>query len=291
MTTLPTSIASGGCTCPPPPECDRSNPTHASTTMQGGQAVFENDNYRITMGDNNTVNIYNKHTCETYEAWGDPHMKVDGQQAFDFWGTTTLKLEDGTKVTFETTPFDGNSSMTLTSRVTITNGDYGVQVSGIDTNKTGDLKIDEAKGWGKTLDWAIDDGNKLRENPNGQGFVAVDHCGNIRKVDQQYINETDLMKGGKDGKGDADKIPQQFKDAFRLLTGLISISFAGLFMGALAGAGGCGNDRSHIPERDGPRRGRPDTSEQDGPFQPLRDLDKAVRDKLRFELTLVRALF
>ena len=41
-----------------------SNPTNASTHMSGGQAVFENDNYRITAGDNNTVNIYNKNTGE-----------------------------------------------------------------------------------------------------------------------------------------------------------------------------------------------------------------------------------
>jgi len=34
-------IAIGGCG-----PVDRSNPSHASTSMQGGQAVFENDNYR-----------------------------------------------------------------------------------------------------------------------------------------------------------------------------------------------------------------------------------------------------
>src|SRR5262245_24761912 len=167
MISYPSSYASGSCATRP----DASNPTNASTRMEGGQAVFENDNYRITMGDNNTVTIFNKNTGETYQAWGDPHMNVDGQHAFDFWGTTTLKLDDGTKVTIETTPWANNPSMTLSSRVTITNGDYGVQVSGIDTNKTGDLRIDEAAGWGKTLDWAVADGNKIRENPNGSGFI------------------------------------------------------------------------------------------------------------------------
>ena len=223
-----------------------SNPTHADTTMQGGQAVFENDNYRITMGDNNTVTIHNKNTGETYQAWGDPHMNVDGQHAFDFWGTTTLKLEDGTKVTIETTPWAQNPNMTLSSKVTITNGDYGVQVSGIDTNRVGDLKIQEAEGWGQTLDWAVSDGNRLQENPAGQGFVAVDSHGNIRKVDQQYINETDLMKGG------ADKLAHQFKDAFRVLAGLVSISFVGRFLEALGQ--GEGRGRPHHDD-DKPGRG------------------------------------
>jgi len=216
---------------------ERSNPTNANTTVQGGQAVFENDNYRITMGDDNTVTIHNKDTGETYQAWGDPHMNVDGQHAFDFWGTTTLKLEDGTKVTIETTPWANDPSMTLSSKVTITNGDYGVQVSGIDTNKVGDLKIQEAEGWGRTLDWAVKDGNRLHENPAGKGFVAIDRDGNIRKVDQQYINETDLMKGG------ADKLTHQFKDAFRLLAGLVSISFVGQFLDALGQGHGAGRPR------------------------------------------------
>lgn len=231
MTTTYTATLSATTTSLPPSGVDRSNPTNASTSMQGGQAVFENDNYRITAGDNNTVTIHNKNTGETYQAWGDPHMKVDGKQAFDFWGTTTLKLEDGTKVTIETTPWANNPNMTLSSKVTITNGDYGVQISGIDTNRVGDLKIQEAEGWGQTLDWVVDDGNRIHENPAGQGFVAIDGNGNIRKVDQNYINQTDLMKGG------ADRLTDQFKDAFRALTGLASIHFVGAFLDALNGGG------------------------------------------------------
>ncbi len=226
MTTFPSTISAGGCV--PPPCGDRTNPSHASTSMQGGKAVFENDNYRIAMGDDNSVKIHNKHTGETYEAWGDPHMKVDGQQAFDFWGTTTLALEDGTKVTIETTPFAQNNAMTLSSQVTITNGDYGVRVGGIDTNKVGDLKIDEAAGWGGVLDAVTKDGNTLHENPVGQGFVAIDDNGRLRKVDQQYINETDLKKGG------ADKLVDRYRDAFSQLRGLLSIAFVGGFLSGFA---------------------------------------------------------
>ena len=71
----------------------------------------------------NSVHIFNKNTGENYLTWGDPHLQVDGQQAFDFWGTTTLALEDGTKVTIETTPWVNNSAMTLSSKVIITNAD------------------------------------------------------------------------------------------------------------------------------------------------------------------------
>jgi len=222
--------------CNPPP-CDGprgSNPTHASTSMQGGQAVFENDNYRITAGDDNTVTINNKHTGETYQAWGDPHMKVDGQQDFDFWGKTTFALEDGTKVTIDTTPNKDNPSTTLSSKVTITNGDYGVQITGVDTNKTGDLKINEAKGYGRVLDAVTTDGNTVQENPAGKGFVAVDQHGQVRKVDQDYINKTDEVKTG--------KLQDKHQEAFEKLRSLISIAFEGVFLG---NHGGQGNDGHH----------------------------------------------
>ncbi len=206
------------------PNVDPCNPTAASTSMQGGKAVFENDNYRITAGDDNTVTINNKHTGETYEAWGDPHMKIDGKDSFDFWGTTTLRLEDGTKVTIQTTPWANDPSMTLSSKVTITNGDYGVQIGGIDTNCTGDLRIDEGKGWGQVLDAVVSDGNVLQENPTGKGFLAIDDSGQIRTVDQTYINQTDLQKSG------ANKQPDAMQELFRLFSSLLSVSYQGRFI-------------------------------------------------------------
>lgn len=257
------AIHHGGCL--PPPCKDPANPTNASTRMEGGQAVFENDNYRITAGDNNTVTICNKHTGETYQAWGDPHMKIDGQQAFDFWGTTTLKLEDGTKVTIETTPWDNNPNMTLSSKITITNGDYGAQISGIDTNKTGDLHIDETTGWGSVLDAVVKDGNTIHENPAGQGFLGIDGDGNIKKVDQNYINDTDLLKGGGQvNQGatqapGADRLADFAQAAFQAFSGLMSMSFLGGFLsGFAAGAasqGGEGPGRGHHHDNDHGHRG------------------------------------
>jgi hypothetical protein len=206
---------------------DPANPTNASTSMQGGKVCFENDNYRITMGDDNTVHIYNKNTCESYLAWGDPHMNIDGQHAFDFWGTTTLSLDDGTKVTIETTPWQNNPEMTLSSKVTITSGDYAVQVSGIDTNQVGDLKFEEGKGWGGLTDLMVADGNVIYENPFGKGFLGLDG-GQIQKVDQNYINKTDLAKSA--------NLEAHARDAFAQLTGLLSVGFAGSFLSALRSA-------------------------------------------------------
>lgn len=240
-----------------------SNPTNASTRMEGGQAVFENDNYRITAGDNNEIRIHNKNTGENYRIWGDPHVDIDGKHTFDFWGTTTFQLDDGTKLTIETVT--AGNDMTLASKMTITNGDYAAQVSGIDTHTRGDLKVDEGKGWGVVLDAAVDDGNVLRENANGKGFVAVDSNGQLRQVDQAYINKTDLQLNA------AKPQPQQppafqpaaefARNLFAMFSGLLSASFTGAFMSALASAG---NDSKPEP---------------------------AVRDAHRFSLTVIRLDF
>lgn len=222
-----------------------SNPTHASTTMQGGKAVFENDNYRIVAADANDVTIFNKNTGESYQVWGDPHVNVDGKHAFDFWGTTTFNLNDGTKLTFETVP--AGNGMTLPSKLTITNGDYGSRISGIDTNTHGDLKIDEAAGWGKVLDATTADGNTLLENGAGSGFLAVDQNGQIRKVDQNYINATDLQKGGAVSQ-QQQNAADLFNGAFELMSGLLSISLVGALLRNIGGndnASSTGGGRAH----------------------------------------------
>jgi len=182
-------------------------------------------------------------------------MNVDGQHAFDFWGTTTLQLDDGTKVTIETTPWANNPAMTLSSKVTITNGDYGVQISGVDTNRVGDLKFDEAPHHGGLLDALVDDGNVLHENPAGKGFLAVDGNGRIRTVDQKYINETDLLKGGAlQGRG---------ADAFRNMAGLMAVAFVGGFIGGfiggfLGGLVGAGRDSGNAGKPQPLRNNPPD---------------------------------
>jgi Domain of Unknown Function (DUF1521) len=222
---------------------DPANPTNASTSMQGGKVCFENDNYRITMGDDNTVNIHNKNTGETYQAWGDPHMNVDGEHAFDFWGTTTLSLDDGTKVTIETTPWANNPEMTLSSKVTITNGDYAVQVSGIDTNKVGDLTFEEGKGWGGLTDLMVADGNVLYENPFGKGFLGL-AGGQIQKVDQNYINKTDLSKSA--------NLQALAADAFAQMLGLMSVGFAGSFLSVLSALSDASSEVKRISCGGGP---------------------------------------
>ena len=155
----------------------------APTTQRtaDGNVRFENENYRITAGDDDQVLIQNRNTGEQYRIWGDPHVEVDGRQAFDFWGQTTFILDDGTKVTIETTPWnEGKNGATIASKVTITDGEYTAEISGVDTNTRGDLEFREFHGVHAPVhELATRAGNVLYENDKGAGFVALDRNGDL----------------------------------------------------------------------------------------------------------------
>lgn len=164
-------------------------PVSASASMNGGKVAFQNQNYEINISDQGEVIIDNKNTGEHYRIWGDPHVDVDGKRAFDFKGDTTFVLDDGTKVTIETTPWRGNNGQTISSKVSIIDGnsDFGVKITGVDDNATGDLSFETTENLGSFLDAMVDDGNYVHENVDGSGFIAVGPDG-WAEVDQSVMD-------------------------------------------------------------------------------------------------------
>lgn len=216
LATVSAQIARGGCL---------GGNTPTTTRTADGKVQFENDNYRITADDNNEIMIYNKATGEQYRIWGDPHVEVDGKHAFDFWGDTTFVLDDGTRLTIATTPWaEGNNGATVASKLTIVDGggDYMAHIEGIDSNTRGDLGFtDIAVGEADTLQVFVDEGNVLRENASGSGFVAVGSDGQLRGVDQAFINATDEVKQA--GVSMMERLTSMFTD----FGGLVSLSING----------------------------------------------------------------
>ena len=106
--------------------------------------------------------------------------------------------------------------------MTITDGDYTVAIDGVDTNTKGDLGFREYHGVAaKLAELAERDGNTVYENENGKGFFVVDGNGNIRNVDQAFIDATDEVKqGGQD-------FLQAYAEMLQLFSGLLSIAFSG----------------------------------------------------------------
>jgi hypothetical protein len=232
-----------------------------------GTVDFENENYSIKVGDTGEINVTNKQTGEAYRVWGDPHVDVDGKHAFDFKGTTTFDLDDGTKITVETTPWKGgDNGATIASTVTIVDGqsDYAVQINGVDDNKTGDLTYNEtSKGW--LMDDMVDDGNVLHENPAGTGFVAVDDRGNVQTVDQKWIDqsEADLAKGGNDGANsnqELNKLIDQFAKMINIFTGIMAIRFMGEMLSNMGGSDNSSTNDNRQGNKTAQRGGREDMS-------------------------------
>ena len=144
----------------------------ATTTGAHTASVDLGDGYSLKIDERNSeMTILNAKTGETTRIWGDPHVDIDGKHAFDFWGTTTFKLENGTKLTINTEQWNGNPNAYVASQVVITRGANSVVVDGISQNKLGDLSVSVGRQ-GRALDTTHRDGFMLYENATGGGWRA-----------------------------------------------------------------------------------------------------------------------
>jgi hypothetical protein len=151
-----------------------SNPDHGQANIDLG------DDYQLCLNENNSeMKLINKHTGECSDIWGDPHFdfKSGGaDQHREFWGPVTLHLQNGTQITINTTPWKGNPNATLSTQLTITQGNRAIVVTGLDQNTTGDLSITQSNN-GRCLDATTPHGMDLYEGHCGSGWL--DSCGNV----------------------------------------------------------------------------------------------------------------
>lgn len=160
-----------------------------------GRATIDLGSYTLAINERSSeIVLTNKETGERSRIWGDPHFDTDGdgRTDVDFWGTITLNLDDGTKITINTTPWKGNENMTVSSTLTITNGDQAIVVDGLDQNSIGDMTIEQSSN-GAFLDTFTGDGFNLYENSNGEGWMVQDGLW-MREVTQADMNKTKNME-------------------------------------------------------------------------------------------------
>jgi len=163
----------GGCVLPKASPLPQPAAPQWSASMTGANTASVNlgDGYRLQIDERNSeMTIFNDKTGERTRIWGDPHVEIDGKQAFDFWGTTTFTLANGTKLTINTEQWNGNPNMYVASQVVITRGSNAITIDGISQNKIGDLSLTLGQN-GSALDAAHRDGLTLTENNNGAGWL------------------------------------------------------------------------------------------------------------------------
>lgn len=151
----------------------RFQPAQQWTAQMQGQdraAIDLGDGYTLDINENSSeVVITNANTGETTRIWGDPHVDVDGQHVYDFWGTTTFTLENGTKITIDTEAAANNPNVYYAETLTITKGDQAIVVDGVSELTKGDLSVTMSND-GRALDYMTRDGFVLNENATGSGW-------------------------------------------------------------------------------------------------------------------------
>jgi len=177
----------GGCF--PPPDVQ---PSTWSVEQNGSKAEIDLGDHTLTVNEKKSEFILtNKETGESSRVWGDPHfdMDNDGKTDVDFWGTMTMNLENGTKITIDTTPWKGNEDMTVSSRLTITQGDQRMVIDNMDQNEIGDMTIDHHTHGGRELDLVTSDGLDIYQSGDGNEWKVLDGF-EMRSVTQDDMNET-----------------------------------------------------------------------------------------------------
>jgi Domain of Unknown Function (DUF1521) len=242
-------IVKGGCVmprprCPGPVICPKPA-AQWTATIDGANTAKINlgDGYRLEIDERSSqMTIINDKTGEKTRIWGDPHVEIDGKHAYDFWGTTTFTLENGTKITINTEQWGGNPNAYVASQVVITKGDNAIIVDGISQNKLGDLSVSMSNN-GYAIDANTRDGFTLNENASGSGWRT--EGGNI-------ATQNDLMAtavGREYGPGSA--LPSLGELGEQLGSFLMLGAFAGFlgrFFNPVQGGQGHHNGHHHLPK-------------------------------------------
>lgn len=173
------------------------------TTGQSTANIDLGDGYKLQIDERNSqMTILNTTTGQSTRIWGDPHVDVNGQHKFDFWGTTTFTLANGTKLTINTEQWNGNPNAYVASQVVITKGDNAIIVDGISQNRIGDLSI-SMSGNGQSIDAAHRDGFTIHEGggswQTGCGRTVTQAEANVTAIGGIYGPGSDMPTFGEIG--------------------------------------------------------------------------------------------
>ena len=132
--------------------------------------------------------------------WGDPHVDENAgaggsNSDWNFLGTTTFKLLDGTKITIDTKNWDAAGTAKISDSVVVTKGDKSLVISGLAQastpggTKLNDLKITKGMS-GCELDAKVWDGGlTVHEGVNGK-WLADLGTGTLQVISDSTANKT-----------------------------------------------------------------------------------------------------
>ena len=179
-----------GCGCQ-----QNGDPFSYRMTGSGSANIDLGDGYTLRIDQaNSEIDLVDSNTGNTTTIWGDPHMGMNGNDTeFQFKGNVTLNLPDGTKITLQTTPWDGNSSAFLVQNVVVTRGSHAIVVNDMDQNSAdlGKMTIQQYEGAGQLERLLNPDGTELYLNSAGNGWDVLQDGLYLRSMTEQDLENGD----------------------------------------------------------------------------------------------------
>ncbi|QAY75565.1 DUF1521 domain-containing protein [Sphingosinicella sp. BN140058] len=151
-----------------------------------GNVVFDlADGYSLSIDElQSAVFVANALTGESILVWGAAEIALDGADAARFWGTTSVELGNGTKITMETAVDALVADLFRLDRLTVTRDDRAMVITGIAETTLGDLAVVQSFD-GEAIDAATRDGLTIVSDLTG---TWSDEYGNA--VDQSVLDQT-----------------------------------------------------------------------------------------------------
>jgi Domain of Unknown Function (DUF1521) len=116
------------------------------TSQAEGRVVFDlDDGYSLAVDESRSAVTVANAGKETVQIWGEAQMALDGKTLGHFAGTTSLVLGNGTKITMETLSEAKSADIYYLDRLTVTQGERAVVVSGVSQVMGGDLTVKQSQ--------------------------------------------------------------------------------------------------------------------------------------------------
>lgn len=161
-------------------------PAFEVTAIAVGSVMFDlGDGYSLSIDEaQSAVLVANAATGETMLVWGAAQLSLDGADAARFWGTTSVELGNGTRITMETIADATVADLFRLDKLTVTNGARAMVITGVAETSLGDLAIVQSLD-GEAVDAATRDGLTIVTDVTGRWS---DEYGNA--VTQAILDQT-----------------------------------------------------------------------------------------------------
>ncbi len=164
----------------------------------GGLSFDLTDGYSLSINElESAVFVGNSATSESVRIWGAAQLELDGAATARFWGTTSVVLGNGAKITLETAQDAKAADVFRLDKLTVTKDERAVVISGVSQDVGGDLTVVQSNaGWHideDTRDGLVIERNTLIGWADEYGVAVTRDILDATAVGARYGPGSDLM--------------------------------------------------------------------------------------------------